>query len=428
MEFLYKKLSKKRLEEFRPSKTLGEELKIQRHYYDIVSNNKINTDNKSARLNSFLKNVNNGVILEKWWNVKELDIYLNEQYKKADYAEISSPARITELEKEKNSKLDVFNRSNYFTSYYFLFRLYGFLSFDSLIRLLKRYNVKFKYSNIKILDLPNISKPRFNILECNEWGYNFYSFIVPLISMLNEQEQVEISLNIGEPSYFIKDLLNKDITTITYDTARKLLDVLDINISGEHTINELLRSFNILDSKTYMEEKRIEEHLIEQDYEILQDEQKMIPKNFGYIYNGDLYSDFSFADDLHSLLDKVYVNLEKYIDESLSSYDVNCFLDVFKVLTSLECLTNNIKESKEFLKLPLNEDIKKIIELYGENISKEYYSKPVCITLLDTIDVKEQEKEEESLEVCIPKLVIDSKDNSNKYTFTDYFKERYKKK
>lgn len=427
MEFLYKKLSKKRLEEFRPSKTLGEELKIQRHYYDIVSNNKINTDNKSARLNSFLKNVNNGVILEKWWNVKELDIYLNEQYKKADYAEISSPARITELEKEKNSKLDVFNRSNYFTSYYFLFRLYGFLSFDSLIRLLKRYNVKFKYSNIKILDLPNISKPRFNILECNEWGYNFYSFIVPLISMLNEQEQVEISLNIGEPSYFIKDLLNKDITTITYDTARKLLDVLDINISGEHTINELLRSFNILDSKTYMEEKRIEEHLIEQDYEILQDEQKMIPKNFGYIYNGDLYSDFSFADDLHSLLDKVYVNLEKYIDESLSSYDVNCFLDVFKVLTSLECLTNNIKESKEFLKFPLNEDIKKVIELYGENISKEYYSKPVYITLLDTVDVKEQEKEE-SLEVCIPKLVIDSKDNSNKYTFTDYFKEIYKKK
>ena len=427
MEFLYKKLSKKRLEEFKPSKTLGEELKIQRNYYDIVSNNKINTDNKSARLNNFLKNVNNNNILDKWWNVKELDIYLNEQYKKVDYAEISSPARITELEKEKNSKLDEFNRSNYFTSYYFLFRLYGFLSFDSLIRLLKRYNVKFKYSNTKILDLPNISKPRFNILECNGWGYNFYSFIVPLVSMLNEQEQVEVSLNIREPSYFIKDLLNKDITTITYDTARKLLDVLDINISGEHTINELLRSFNILDSKTYMEEKRIEEHLIEQDYEILQDEQKMIPKNFGYIYNGNLYSDFSFANDLHSLLDKVYVNLEKYIDESLSSYDVNCFLDVFKVLTSLECLTNNIKESKEFLKLPLNEDIKKIIGLYGENISKEYYSKPVYITLLDTVDVKEQEKEE-SLEVCIPKLVIDSKDNSNKYTFTDYFKEIYKKK
>lgn len=428
MEFLYKKLSKKRLEEFRPSKTLGEELKIQRNYYDIVSNNKINTDNKSARLNSFLKNVNKSDILDKWWNVKELDRYLNEQYKKVDYAEISSPARITELEKEKNSKLDVVNRSNYFTSYYFLFRLYGFLSFDSLIRLLKRYNVKFKYSNIKILDLPNISKPRFNILECNEWGYNFYSFIVPLVSMLNEQEQVEVSLNIREPSYFIKDILNKEITTITYDTARKLLDVLDINISGEHTINELLRSFNILDSKTYMEEKKIEEHLIEQDYEILQDEQNKIPTNFGYIYNEDSYSNFSFAGDLHSLLDKVYVNLEKYIDESLSSYDVNCFLDVFKVLTSLECLTNNIKESKEFLKLPLNEDIKKIIELYGENIYKEYYSKPVYITLLDTVDVKEQKEEEESLEVCIPKLVIDSKDNSNKYTFTDYFKEIYKKK
>ncbi|MFR7544840.1 MAG: hypothetical protein ACLUWN_02710 [Clostridia bacterium] len=428
MEFLYKKLSKKRLEEFKPSKTLGEELKIQRNYYDIVSNNKMNTDNKSARLNSFLKKVTNGDILDKWWKVKELDRYLNEQYKKVDDVEIHSPARITELEKEKNPKLDVFNRSNYFTSYYFLFRLYGFLSFDSLIRLLRKYNVKFKYSNIKILDLPNISKPRFSILECNEWGYNFYSFIVPLVSMLNEQEQVEVSLNIREPSYFIKDILNKEITTITYDTARKLLDVLDINISGEHNVNDLLRSFNILDSKTYMEEKKIEEHLIEQDYEILQDEQKMIPTNFGYIYNVDSYSDFSFARDLHSLLDKVYVNLEKYIDESLSSYDVNCFLDVFKVLTSLECLTNNIKESKEFLKLPLNEDIKKITELYGENISKEYYSKPLCITLLDTVNVKEKVEDEEGLEVCIPKLVIDYKDNSNKYTFTNYFKEIYKKK
>ncbi len=428
MEFLYKKLSKKRLEEFKPSKTLGEELKIQRNYYDIVSNNKMNTDNKSARLNSFLKKVTNGDILDKWWKVKELDRYLNEQYKKVDDVEIHSPARITELEKEKNPKLDVFNRSNYFTSYYFLFRLYGFLSFDSIIRLLRKYNVKFKYSNIKILDLPNISKPRFSILECNEWGYNFYSFIVPLVSMLNEQEQVEVSLNIREPSYFIKDILNKEITTITYDTARKLLDVLDINISGEHNVNDLLRSFNILDSKTYMEEKKIEEHLIEQDYEILQDEQKMIPTNFGYIYNVDSYSDFSFARDLHSLLDKVYVNLEKYINESLSSYDVNCFLDVFKVLTSLECLTNNIKESKEFLKLPLNEDIKKIIELYGENISKEYYSKPVGITLLDTVNVKEKVEDEEGLEVCIPKLVIDYKDNSNKYTFTNYFKEIYKKK
>lgn len=428
MEFLYKKLSKKRLEEFKPSKTLGEELKIQRNYYDIVSNNKMNTDNKSARLNSFLKKVTNGDILDKWWKVKELDRYLNEQYKKVDDVEIHSPARITELEKEKNPKLDVFNRSNYFTSYYFLFRLYGFLSFDSLIRLLRKYNVKFKYSNIKILDLPNISKPRFSILECNEWGYNFYSFIVPLVSMLNEQEQVEVSLNIREPSYFIKDILNKEITTITYDTARKLLDVLDINISGEHNVNDLLRSFNILDSKTYMEEKKIEEHLIEQDYEILQDEQNKIPTNFGYIYNVDSYSDFSFARDLHSLLDKVYVNLEKYIDESLSSYDVNCFLDVFKVLTSLECLTNNIKESKEFLKLPLNEDIKKIIELYGENISKEYYSKPVGITLLDTVNVKEKVEDEEGLEVCIPKLVIDYKDNSNKYTFTNYFKEIYKKK
>lgn len=428
MEFLYKKLSKKRLEEFKPSKTLGEELKIQRNYYDIVSNNKMNTDNKSARLNSFLKKVTNGDILDKWWKVKELDRYLNEQYKKVDDVEIHSPARITELEKEKNPKLDVFNRSNYFTSYYFLFRLYGFLSFDSIIRLLRKYNVKFKYSNIKILDLPNISKPRFSILECNEWGYNFYSFIVPLVSMLNEQEQVEVSLNIREPSYFIKDILNKEITTITYDTARKLLDVLDINISGEHNVNDLLRSFNILDSKTYMEEKKIEEHLIEQDYEILQDKQKMIPTNFGYIYNVDSYSDFSFARDLHSLLDKVYVNLEKYINESLSSYDVNCFLDVFKVLTSLECLTNNIKESKEFLKLPLNEDIKKIIELYGENISKEYYSKPVGITLLDTVNVKEKVEDEEGLEVCIPKLVIDYKDNSNKYTFTNYFKEIYKKK
>lgn len=428
MEFLYKKLSKKKLKEFAPSKTLGEELKIQRNYYDVVSNNKINTDNKSARLNSFLKKVNNIDILDKWWNVKELDRYLNEQYKKVDDIEKHSPARITELEKEKNSKLDVFNRSNYFTSYYFLFRLYGFLSFDSLIKLLKRYNVKFKYSNVKILDLPNISKPRFGILECNQWGYNFYSFIMPLIGMLNEQEQVEISLNIGEPSYFIKELINKDIITITYDAARKLLDVLDVKISGEHTVDELLRSFNILDNKTYMEEKKIEEHLIEEDCQIFQDEQKLISKNFGYIYNGDSYSEFTFAKDLNTMLDKIYINLKEYIDESLSGYDVDCFLNIFKVLTSLECLTDNIQESKELLKLPLNDDIKKIIELYEENISKEYYSKPVYITLLDTVDVKEQEEEEESLEVCIPKLVIDSKDNSNKYTFTDYFKEIYKKK
>ena len=427
MDFLYKKLSKKRLEQFRPSKTLGDELRIQRNYYDITSSTKTTTSNKSAILNSFLKNIDNKEILDRMEDIKELDKYLDDKYKKVTSAEINVPSRITELEKELNPKLKKFTRSNYFTSYYCLFRIYGFLDFNSFLKLLKNYDVKYKYSDIKVLELPKNYKPEFNILASNRCKYNFYSFIVPFIKMLNEQEQVEISLNIGEPSYFIKEILDKKITTITYDTAKKLLDVLDVRISGEHTLDEFLKEFNILDNKTFMEEKEFEEHIIEQDYQIYMQEQELIPLHFGYIYDKDSYNNFTFVKDLNEMLNRIYSNLQKYVDDSLSNYNIDVFLNVFKLLTNLKCLTDDIKESEKLLKLPLKDDIEKIFNLYNENISKEYYSIPQNITLLDPVEFNE-EGEEETLSVCIPKLKIDFSQNSEKYNFSNYFKGIYTKK
>lgn len=427
MDFLYKKLSKKRLEQFRPSKTLGDELRIQRNYYDITSSTKTTTSNKSAILNSFLKNIDNKEILDRMEDIKELDKYLDDKYKKVTSAEINVPSRITELEKELNPKLKKFTRSNYFTSYYCLFRIYGFLDFNSFLKLLKNYDVKYKYSDIKVLELPKNYKPEFNILASNRCKYNFYSFLVPFIKMLNEQEQVEISLNIGEPSYFIKEILDKKITTITYDTAKKLLEVLDVRISGEHNLDEFLKEFNILDNKTFMEEKEFEEHIIEQDYQIYMQEQELIPLHFGYIYDKDSYNNFTFVKDLNEMLNRIYSNLQKYVDDSLSNYNIDVFLNVFKLLTNLKCLTDDIKESEKLLKLPLKDDIEKIFNLYNENISKEYYSIPQNITLLDPVEFNE-EGEEETLSVCIPKLKIDFSQNSEKYNFSNYFKGIYTKK
>ena len=427
MDFLYKKLSKKRLEQFRPSKTLGDELRIQRNYYDITSSTKTTTSNKSAILNSFLKNIDNKEILDRMEDIKELDKYLDDKYKKVTSAEINVPSRITELEKELNPKLKKFTRSNYFTSYYCLFRIYVFLDFNIFLKLLKNYDVKYKYSDIKVLELPKNYKPEFNILASNRCKYNFYSFLVPFIKMLNEQEQVEISLNIGEPSYFIKEILDKKITTITYDTAKKLLEVLDVRISGEHTLDEFLKEFNILDNKTFMEEKEFEEHIIEQDYQIYMQEQELIPLHFGYIYDKDSYNNFTFVKDLNEMLNRIYSNLQKYVDDSLSNYNIDVFLNVFKLLTNLKCLTDDIKESEKLLKLPLKDDIEKIFNLYNENISKEYYSIPQNITLLDPVEFNE-EGEEETLSVCIPKLKIDFSQNSEKYNFSNYFKGIYTKK
>lgn len=427
MEFLYKNLSKKRLEYFRPSKTLGEELRIQRNYYDVISSKKTTTSNKSAILNSFLKNINNKELLIKIDDIKELDKYLDEKYKKTTFAEVNVPSRITELETEINTKLKHFTRSNYFTSYYCLFRIYGFLDFNSFLKLLKRYGVKYKYSDIKVIELPNNYKPEFNILANNKYGYNFYSFLVPLAKMLNEQEKVEISLKVGEPSYFIKEILDKNITAITYDTAKKLLEVLDVKISGNHTLDEFLKEFDIIDNKSFKKKKNFEENLIEKDYQLYMQEQELIPIHFGYIYDKDSNNNFTFTKDLNKLLNIINSNLQKYIDDSLSDYNVDVFLNAFKVLTNLKCLTDDIEESEKILKLPLKEDIEKIFTFYKNNISKEYYSIPQDITLLDPVDFNEG-GEEETLSVCIPKLKIDFTRNSEKYSFNNYFKGIYTKK
>ena len=61
---------------------------------------------------------------------------------------------------------------------------------------------------------------------------------------------------------------------------------------------------------------------------------------------------------------------------------------------------------------------------YEDNISKRYYAKPFNITLLDNVEPTENGKIE-SLNVCIPKLVVDVKKNANKYKFTNYFNELY---
>ena len=80
--------------------------------------------------------------------------------------------------------------------------------------------------------------------------------------------------------------------------------------------------------------------------------------------------------------------------------------------------------SSKLLSLPLNRDIDKIVKYYDDNISKEYYTRPINITLLDDVALSENEIIE-SLNVCIPRLVVDEKKNSDKYKFTNYFKEIY---
>ena len=127
------------------------------------------------------------------------------------------------------------------------------------------------------------------------------------------------------------------------------------------------------------------------------------------------------------MLNRIYSNLQKYVDDSLSNYNIDVFLNVFKLLTNLKCLTDDIKESEKLLKLPLKDDIEKIFNLYNENISKEYYSIPQNITLLDPVEFNE-EGEEETLSVCIPKLKIDFSQNSEKYNFSNYFIGIYTKK
>lgn len=427
MEFLYNRLSKKRLEDFKPSKTLGDELKIQRNYYDVVTSGKNTTNNKSVKLTNFLKNISNKEILDRFEDIKALDKYLDDQYKKICDVGINAPSRITELEKESNSKLNRFTRSNYFTSYYCLFRLYGFLTFNSLLKLLKRYDVQYKYSDTKILDLPKNFKPEFNILKNNQWGYSFYSFIVPLIKMLNEHEKVEVSLNIGEPSYFLKDILEKNITTITYGSAKRLLEILNVEITGTHTLNEFLKEFNILDDETFRQEKEFENYMEEQDYTNYCTEQELIPINFNYIYNKNSCNEFTFRKDINIMIDEIQDNLQKYVSNSFKEYNIDKFLNVFKILTTLKELIDNIEESENLLCFPLQEEVEELKKLYVDNISKEYFSKPLTITLLDDINPSE-DGEVESLSVCIPKLQIDFNKNLEKYPFKNYFKAIYSKK
>ena len=63
VKFFYEKLSPKRLESFIPSKTLGDELKLQRNYYRMVKiNRRIKIRNrriiKWSKFESFGRNFN----------------------------------------------------------------------------------------------------------------------------------------------------------------------------------------------------------------------------------------------------------------------------------------------------------------------------------------------------------------------------------
>ena len=428
LKFDYENLSEKRKKEFKPSQSLGEELKIQRNFYDITNkSNKTNTINKSKRLNHFLKLIDNKNLISCFSNLESLNNYLEEKFKKSNSIEgIECATRFTELEKEYNSKLKKFDRGNYFTSYYFMFRLYNFIDFNTFIELLKKYNVKFKYSENTLLELPLEKKNKFNIYNITRYEYNFYSFILPILKSYNIQEQVEISLKIGEPTYFISDLINKKIQKISYSSAKNLLEFLGVTINNNFSINDFLSGFNILDDKTLQEQKEFEDFIIEKDYENFQEDQKLIPFNFGYIYNNNSIENFSFKFDLENLLSKINCNLENFIDESLKDYNIFNFLEVLKVLTNIKLLTDNINESKKILSLPLSEDIDSILSLYVQNINKNYYSKPESIVLLDPVEFKE-DGEEEILSVYVPKLKSDYIKNSNKYQFDEYFKSIYKK-
>lgn len=428
IEFHYKKLSAKKLKNFRPSRTLGEELTLQRNYFDIISSQKTNTTNKSMRYNHFLKLLDNEEILEKINNATLLEEYLRNIFFKSDSAEgIECSARITELEKEKNSKLKQFNRNNYFTSYYFFFKLYNFLNFNSFIKLLKKYDVKFQYSNIRILDLSDIEEIEFNIQESRK-NYSFYSFISPFLQKFNEKEQVELSLKVGEPSYFIKELLERKNKYITYLTAERLLNVLNIDKQLNTTVKEFLNFFDILDNESYTKKQEIEEDIENQQYERDLQEQEERFLNFGYIYNENKINDFEFTKDMNKVIENICNNLKCYINDSVCKYDMKQFLTVYKVLENLESLTNNIQESQKILALPLNEDVEKIYKFCVENITKRYFSTKIRLDLLDPVEFKEDMKEEEILSVYIPKLKVDFEKNSNNYKFNNYFTEVYTKR
>lgn len=426
INFFYKKLSAKKLESFIPSKTLGEELKLQRNYYDLVKEHETNTINKATRLTNFLKLVDGEKILDNLNDTNSLEEYLKNNFRCANTFGSGSSARISELENETNSKLDKFNRDNYFTSYYFLFTLYGFLDFNSLLKLLYRYNVNFKYSSTKTRKLPKCFKSEFSIFEKNLGGYNFYSLVKPYLKSLNEQEKVELSLMLGEPSYFVQDILENRIITITYETAKKLINIIGIQFTNSHTVDDLLYSFAMLNDEDVMKERKIEEYLDELEFERKQKQNSLIPTNFNYIYNKDSAEEFTFLADLKEMLSEINHNLQKFVNESCNKYDIDSILNVYKVLTTLKEMSTNMLESSKLLSLPLDEDIDKVVKYYDDNISKSYYARPINITLLDDITSNE-DGEPESLNVCIPKLVIDSKGNSDKYNFKNYFKEIYSK-
>lgn len=424
IKFNYNKLSTKRLQEFKPSTTLGEELKLQRNYYDITKYPKTTTTNKCNKLADFLNIVNNEDILKRLNNVKELEEYLKTKYIKTDFTGAGSPSRISELEKEKNSKLDMFNRDNYFTSYYCLFKMYGFLDFNSLLKLLHRYNVNYKYSSTKILELPKNYKAEFNVFQNNPWGFSFSSVIKPYLKNLKLEEGVELSLCIGEPSYFIKELLENKIVTITYDTAKKLLNSTGLKLANNHTIDELLYSFGMLNNKDVIKEREVDEYIAELEFEKHQEQNNLIPVNFNYIYDKNSVEDFTFLADLKEMIGQVNNNLLKFVNDSCSVYDVDSMLNAYKVLTTLKNMSKDMVESSKLLSLPLNENMNEIVKYYENTISKGYYARPFNITLLDDIEPSEDGKVE-SLNVCIPKLVVDVKKNANEYKFTNYFNEIY---
>lgn len=426
IKFYYKSFSPKKLELFNPSKTLGEELKLQRNYYDLVKVPKTTTINKATKLTNFLKSVKGEQILNKLDDTNSLEEYLKKNFSYADIIGSGSPARISELENEINSKLDKFNMDNYFTSYYFLFTLYGFLDFNSLLKLLGRYNVKYRYSSAKIQQLPKCFKAEFSMFKKNMGGYNFYSLVKPYLKYLNVQEKVELSLTIGEPSYFIEELLDNKITTITYGTAKKLIQIIGIKFTNGHTVDDLLYSFGMLNDEDVVKEREIEEYLDELEFERQQEQNNLIPINFNYIYKNNDVEQFTFLNDLKEMLSDVNNNFQNFITESCNKYDIDSILNAYKVLTTLKEMSTNILNSSKLLSLPLNQDVDKVVKYYEENISKRYFDRPVNITLLDDITTSEDEKIE-SLNVCIPKLIIDVKENSDKYNFRNYFKEIYSK-
>lgn len=426
IKFYYRNFSEKRLKSFVPSKTLGEELRLQRNYYDLVKLPKTTTTTKANKLKNFLQIVDDKEILNKLENITSLEEYLKYTFNRyADFGD-GNASRISELENETNPKLESFNRDNYFTSYYFLFTLYGFLDFNSLLKLLYRYNVHYRYSSTKIQNLRKCIKTEFNVYQKSLSGYSLYSLIKPCIKEYNVHQKVELSFMIGEPSYFIEDFLQQKITTITYETAKRLINIIGIKFTNNITVDDLLYSFGMLNDRDVLKEKEIEDYLNELDFERYQIQNNLTPINFNYIYKKDTAEEFTFLGDLQEMVSQVNNNLLKFVNDSCSVYDIDSILNAFKVLTTLQNMSKNMLESTKLLSLPLNEDVNRIVKYYEDNISKKYYAEPFNITLLDDIEPSEDEKAE-SLNVCIPKLVIDKKENSNKYTFDNYFKEIYKK-